>query len=83
MHHGHVFSMPPDSAAIAYGISNRGFYDFLRTYYCEHDLLNSLTYIVFFLVVMGNRSAGIPVRRSIGDTLISSLLYDFISIYLL
>jgi len=34
------FSAPPDGATIEYEISNRGFSDFLRMYYC--DFLNNV-----------------------------------------
>jgi len=29
------FSVPPDGATTEYHISNRWFFDFLRTYYCD------------------------------------------------
>jgi len=34
------FSVPPDGATTVYHISNRGFSDFTRTYYC--DFLNNV-----------------------------------------
>ena len=40
---GHMFkffSAPPDGATMEYQISNRGFSDFLRAYYC--DFLNNV-----------------------------------------
>ena len=45
----------PDDATIEYEILNRGFYDLLRTYYCdfsERVLCREVCYLTYF-VVMG------------------------------
>jgi len=60
------FSVPPDGAATAYQISNRGFSNFLRTFYC--DLLSNVyRYGSFFCYDNGQcdaHPAGFAVTRS-------------------
>jgi len=53
------FSMPQDGATIQYEMSNRGFSDFLRAYYC--DFLNVYRCVLLLLRVIG--PAGIAVPR--------------------
>jgi len=49
------FSAPPDGASTEYKISNREFFDFLRTYYCDFpNNVKAYSYGNVSLVVAGN-----------------------------
>ena len=69
------FCTPPDGASIEYQISNREFYDFLRTYYC--DFLSNVYRQAGFLsvVIMGNVTHILPVLHCFkrGIAFVSSL----------
>ena len=56
------FSALPDGATTEYQISNRGFSDFQRTYYCDF-LSNVYSYGSFSVVIMGNVTHILPVLQ--------------------
>ena len=68
------FSAPPDGASTVYQISNRGFSDFLRAYYC--DFLNNVYREACSLLEM-DTSKVLPVLRclKVGIAFVSSIIY--------
>ena len=59
------FCLPPDGATTVYQISNRGFSEFLRTYYCDFRT-TCIDREVFSVVVIGQwetRPVGIAVPQ--------------------
>jgi len=67
---------PPDVASTEYQISNREFFDFLRTYYC--DFLSNVYKQprFFYVVIMGNVTHILPVLHCLkrGIAFVSSCL---------
>ena len=72
---------PPDGASTEYQISNREFFDFLRTYYSDLSEQRVQAGKIFYVVIMGNVTHILPVLHCLkrGIAFVSSLfIYLFI-----